>query len=659
MNTPLERNAQATFAPMLECLLKPDAGLEKRKVREQERIICDVMNAATNGFAVLDLPLKLRALVGAIIAAVLHEDNVTTSEGGKTVVTASYKTLVGLLFKDGQERSRQAKISEVRRLVNNLDEWQHDENHPTLCTITRGDRMKTGVDEKGQPIYEFLDTQFELVFLDAIAKAMLRCTDPRRMRGTVQATLAEMMKLPPSRNFIDRREPELSDLQKRDENTAMTKALKAAEKEQGLHGDPLRYLESFAQKLLEKGREHFSPEAVTLRASRPVTPGEENGKFTPAEARKIREAKGGGCVENDIPPTPQVEHPQPDNFFRYGVKQHVEDENSIVEDQKNDAKSETHPPTGEANARAGDTELPSTSAAAAGGCVTSSASFPLLDDALSALDCFERVGVKSFDVNFLREFAAESEIAEKWKTLTPDEFRDALPDLLKRNETKKQSLDVRITDPRVLQIDDSDLDEAIRLHSFSIITFSTSPGSYQCWLMFPSTRERDEAKLRLLPNLKGNGGSGGKMRFPGSLNCKLKHQRDDGIFPRITLDSTFAVVTSIQELEAAHLLAPRLAAQKPSTTATASGQKCRQMPERERYLKSKPDGSEDRSNTDYAWMLACLRRCFSIDEVAAVAVRISERCQKRGIDRTREEVSKAERKVTVTPSNFKQINKEN
>lgn len=645
--TALERNAQTSFAPVFESFLQPDKSQDRSEVKKQERIICDVMNAITNGFASLDLPLKLRALVAAIIAAVLHEDNVSTSASGQTVVRASYKTLVHLLFRDVDGRSFPNKKAEVRRLVDKLETWQR-ETHITLCTIKRGDRVQIDVDAQGRPRYEFLDTQFELVFLDAMAQAMLRCTNPRGMRNAVQTTLAEMMKLPPTCNFVDRRTPDLSDLQKRDIKSAITKALRAGEKEQELHGDPFALREKIKQQIDQAFDEHFSTESSALRRARPLTPGEENGKYTPAEAREIKAKMQAvktarGCVEIVIPPTSQVFCNQQDSISTYDVKHDTQCENSIVEEQKTILKPDTPPE--ERNPRPHPTPTAPVASEANGGCVMSSASS--LAEARQTIDCFESVGVQSFDVAFLLEFEDDSsKLVDKWKTLTADELRAELPELLKDNVTNQQSLDVRITDPCVLQIDDSTADEAARLAQYAVLTFQTSPGSYQCWLKFPTQSECDTAKYRLLPALQGNGGSGGKMRFPGSLNCKFKHKRDDGTFPLITLVSTHRASVTLDQLESAGLLAPDIEA--PTVLVNPSHRKSQPMPSRGRYRKQKPNGDEDRSRNDYSWMLACLRRQFTVDEVLAVALQVSERCRKRGARLTRKEILKAMHECVAT-----------
>lgn len=207
--------------------------------------ISDVHNATCNGFATLGLPLKLRVLVALIIGA----------SRGETKFKASYKTLVGLLFRQGDGRTFEAKKSEVRRLLEALRKWQ-EETKITLCTITQGGRTK---DENGKK--EYHDTEFDLIFLDAIAKAMQRNTDPDKMRAAVRMEIAAMMKIPPFDARWRVKAPTPDELQRREHKAAVSMALKAARRElersEELRGDPLRYAEQLAREIVAAARREF------------------------------------------------------------------------------------------------------------------------------------------------------------------------------------------------------------------------------------------------------------------------------------------------------------------------------------------------------------------------------------------------------------------
>ncbi len=212
-------------------------------LQQTKRQVAEIHSATSHSFAALGIPYKLRPLVCAIIAA----------SNGLTQFKASYKTLVELLFKDDSDaRSFNAKKSQVRRLVRKLREWQL-ESKITLCTIQGGGIES---DDKGNDV--FCDTEFTLVFLDAIAKALMQSPRPERMRAAVRTQLADMMRIP---SFDDRHAPTAptpEELQRRERKAAITMALKAAEKESDLHGDPLVFAERVARDIVEAARQKFT-----------------------------------------------------------------------------------------------------------------------------------------------------------------------------------------------------------------------------------------------------------------------------------------------------------------------------------------------------------------------------------------------------------------
>ncbi len=252
------------------------------RLKKLRKTISEVHNATSSGFAQIGLPLRLRTLVSAIIAAA----------NGEKQFQASYTTLVRLLFRDGDGRTFEAKKSEVRRLVKALVVWQ-EKTKISLCTIRPGGRTI----EKG--VEEYHDTEFELVFLDALAKALLRNPAPERMRATVRMEMAAMMKLPPFDSRWQVQPPPLDKMRERNRKAALTKAAKAIEATEKLHGNPLAYAKALADEIVRQASEKYGE-----------TSGRDNAEEPPSIESAEVEAQGG-VSDPTHPPTPQ-EKPEPE-----------------------------------------------------------------------------------------------------------------------------------------------------------------------------------------------------------------------------------------------------------------------------------------------------------------------------------------------------------
>lgn len=237
-----------------------------------------VQSATCNAYAVIGLPLKLRPLVDAILAA---------SEG-QAHFQASQKVLVELLFRQGDGLTINAKKCQVRKLLNALTTWQVHTKR-TLCTIRPGGRTP---DKQGEDEYEYHTTEFDLVFLDAIAKAMMRNPQPDRMREAVRVEISEMMKLPPFDGRWRVKPPTAKQLQERNAKAAVTKMVKAATAELDLPagGDPIAYLDL----IYAKARQQVEME-LERRANRPVTSYQERISEKLSDENTQLEWEGG-CV---------------------------------------------------------------------------------------------------------------------------------------------------------------------------------------------------------------------------------------------------------------------------------------------------------------------------------------------------------------------------
>ncbi len=181
----------------------------------------------------------------------------------------------------------------MRRLLDALEEWQ--EGNTTLCTIRRGGKTK---DQNGRD--EFHETEFDLVLLDGLAKAMSRNPEPERMRAAVRMEVAEMMKLPPFDGRWQVKPPPLDKLRDQDRKAALTKAAKAVEATEKLNGDPLAYAEALAAEIVRQAREKYGETSYKDEAEE--SPSVENAEV---------EAQGG--VSNPTHPDTPQEEPEPES----------------------------------------------------------------------------------------------------------------------------------------------------------------------------------------------------------------------------------------------------------------------------------------------------------------------------------------------------------
>ena len=579
------------------------------KLEELKRRISEVHNATCNGFATLGLPLKLRLLVCAIIAA----------SNGVTKFPASYQTLVKLLFREGDGRTYEAKKSEVRRLIKGLRGWQ-EKTKITLCTITQGGKTK---DEKGDD--EYHDTEFNLVLLDAIAKALIQEPQPGKMRATVQQEIAEMMKLPPFDGRWAVKSPTLEQMQERDEKASVTMALKACEAEEKLHGDPLAYAKRLAAKIVATAREKFAQ-----------TPPQEGVVAQPSV--ETEEFEQGGGVSDPTHPLPLPDESEEAEIAPINTVINT----VLIRNAEAAEQEDSSPPCA----------LPSS---------PSAGEVPSEPDQLRAITAFESVGASAFQVLLLDD-SAEMNRCRGDETVTPDSFRTHAAEFLKTNASQHWSLSVRPlrADGRWswIQIDDAPAAVVERLRPYAFMIVETSPGNYQVWIAvepiaseeaFKSLRDR---LLRKLKQTGANGGAYGAVRWPGSLNCKPKRQREDGTFPQVRIvQVALGRFTTKKQLHGAGLLAPYVPPPPISGLSTRRGSDRvpSVWPDYEAELRAarKDDGKPDRSKADIRWAIKCLREGWSESEVAARLSTLSGKAKGRRDRYAEKTVRKAARIVAT------------
>jgi hypothetical protein len=149
-------------------------------------------------------------------------------------------------------------------------------------------------------------------------------------------------------------------------------------------------------------------------------------------------------------------------------------------------------------------------------------------DEFRALTAFQSVGcseVKYFFVNDLTE-----RIESQYTHTTIGEFATELTELISDADRGGVSFVVRVegdglTEAGKLQIDDCDEAATSLLSPFAFAIIETSDKNYQCWLAFHDEEDKEAARDRLFEYLRdrapsANPGSGGAVRWPGSINFK-------------------------------------------------------------------------------------------------------------------------------------------
>jgi hypothetical protein len=524
------------------------------RLKELRKTISEVHNATCNGFVSIGLPLKLRPLVSTIIAA---------ADGEKSF-RASYATLVGLLFREGDGRTFEAKKSEVRRLLKALVSWQ-EKTKISLCTVRPGGRT---ISEKG--VEEYHDTEFELVFLDALAKALLRNPAPERMRAAVRMEVAAMMKLPPFDSRWQARRPTLDELRDQARKAALTKAAKAVEATEKLHGDTLAYAEALAAEIVRQAREKYGETSCKDEAEEPPS----------IESAEV-EAQGG-VSDPTHPATPQ-EKPEPKSGAQEVAP--LREEYRVLN------------------------PAPPVSLLSSGGRRDTGG------DAERAVTVFESVGVTEFQVTLKDELAGAALDCE---TYTGACLRAFLPGLLKRNAERAESIIVRPRKhgPGLIQADDLTGAEIEKVRPLAFFIAETSHQNFQAW--FDVTDADETTRRRLLLALNADRGASGAMRLPGSRN--MKPLRDG--FPIRLVATAPGRQVYVADLERAGLLAPLPCPPPPTVERPRPMTRAPRFPD---YARCLADKGDDHNRADAAFVKIAMCEGFTDSEAWAELERVAPR----------------------------------
>jgi hypothetical protein len=268
------------------------------------------------------------------------------------------------------------------------------------------------------------------------------------------------------------------------------------------------------------------------------------------------------------------------------------------------------------------------------------------------LDTFTSVGADSFVVT-------KTDILQalKWgKTYSPAELKERLPAMVRTAAIRRprkiseaetvlagENLIIRPSGKRVafLQLDDLAAAQLECVRQAAFILHATSPGSHQAWIAVSGIPEGKEAFKEFMRRVRKAVGSNDKSashatRFAGTENFKTKYAPN---FPTVTILETHpGRVLTQEQLEALGLVASPEPV-KPMTLAftrrsQSSSETVRQWPSYEKSLLGAPtksDGSGlDRSKADYWWCYLALQWKWSIEDVEAKLVEVSEKARERG-----------------------------
>jgi hypothetical protein len=273
-----------------------------------------------------------------------------------------------------------------------------------------------------------------------------------------------------------------------------------------------------------------------------------------------------------------------------------------------------------------------------------------IDEAVRAVETWESIGADSFLILMLDETKATTDPARRAysKVMTGADLKRQMSYFLKRNEARPESLLIRPTIThkhvnRIIHLDDSDLDQHIKMERFCFFQELTSAGNGQAFIALNSAlpdEAFDTLRNRLLDGLnpardksKVNKGSSGCTRWPGSLNKKPERKAPDGSYPRIQLVAVAPARTVAPlELERAGLLAPAPQPKPKPVAAPVNLNLPGGWPDFQDYLSRKwvqDKNRPDRSSAEIAWACAAYRMGWPRPSIIAELGRISLKAQGR------------------------------
>jgi len=255
------------------------------------------------------------------------------------------------------------------------------------------------------------------------------------------------------------------------------------------------------------------------------------------------------------------------------------------------------------------------------------------------IDVFASVGATHFDLTHLN---IEGEKRGFRPRQSVSQLKNSLPKLFPGAAERQNNIIVRPYGDQVHFIQLDDIDEAglQRVGEAAFLTLRTSPGNHQAWVAVSDLSSAEEAKdfaRRLRKGAGADPSASGATRVAGTTNYKRKYEPD---FPTVAIcDSSPGRTMTTSQLDALGLVAqpelekaaavlpmrPRRVSERPSRQ--------RQWPDYQRCLlgapPSKSGNGPDRSMADYFWCKMAAQRNWSVEEIAAKLIEVSERAQER------------------------------
>jgi hypothetical protein len=264
---------------------------------------------------------------------------------------------------------------------------------------------------------------------------------------------------------------------------------------------------------------------------------------------------------------------------------------------------------------------------------------PDLQEALRMIDVFASVGATHFDLTHLN---TEGEKRGFRPRQSISQLKNSLPKLFPGAAERQNSIIVRPYADQTDFIQLDDLDEAglQRVGEAAFLTLRTSPGNHQAWVAVSDLSNGEDAKdfaRRLRKGAGADPSASGATRVAGTTNYKVKYGPD---FPTVAIcDSSPGRIMTTAQFDTLSLVAlpepEKTAAVLPLRPRRVSEQasRQRQWPGYQSCLlgalQSKSGNGPDRSMADYFWCKMAAQRNWSMEEISAKLIEVSERAQER------------------------------
>jgi RepB DNA-primase from phage plasmid len=263
-----------------------------------------------------------------------------------------------------------------------------------------------------------------------------------------------------------------------------------------------------------------------------------------------------------------------------------------------------------------------------------------VEQALRMIGAFLSVGVTNFDLSVIRYVngpaGRTSDERVDGKQLNNSHFRELrfrIGKILIEAEQEHWSVIIRprreTASSMIVQLDDLPAETAENIKPYAFLIVLTSPSNHQSWVAVADA-DAGELARRLQRGVGADTNASGAGRIAGSRNWKPRH---GPTFPLVEISYLLHGHTVTHaELESAGLVAaPSISTRKEPAPSVPPRPSTGLWPEYAWVLARAPmrkDGSgRDRSIADAFWCKLSAARGHSIEEIAAMLLRVSEKAQ--------------------------------